>query len=65
MALFLVSCGLADGALILLRRGGIAFWLAFAAFFVVFAAAYLIGMRVMLRLRVKANTVAGLDPTRV
>lgn len=65
VVLFLVSCGLADGTLILLRHGGIAFWLAFAAFFVVFAAVYLVGMRVMLRLRVKANAAAGLDPSRI
>ena len=63
--LFFVSCGLADGALILLRHAGVAFWVAFAAFFIVFAMVYLIGLRVMLRLRVKANAAAGLDPSRI
>lgn len=65
VVLFLVSCGLADGTLILLRHTGVAFWVAFAAFFAVFAAAYLIGLRVMLRLRVKSSTAAGLDPSRI
>jgi hypothetical protein len=65
VVLFLVSCGLADGALILLRSAGVAFWIAFGAFFVVFATVYLLGMRLMLRLRVKPAPRAKLDPSRI
>jgi hypothetical protein len=53
--LFLLSCGLGDATLILLRRAGAEFWLAFLAFFAVFAAVYLVGLRLILRLRVKAT----------
>jgi hypothetical protein len=63
VVLFLLSCVLADTTLILLRHAGAQFWLAFLAFFVVFAAAYLVGMRLILRLRVKGRA-AGLDPSR-
>jgi hypothetical protein len=64
VVLFLVSCLLGDGALLLFRWLGAEPWLAFAAFFVVFAAAYLVGMRVILRLRVNAPAgfVAHGDP---
>ena len=65
VALFLVSCGLADGALILLRHVGVAFWIAFSAFFVVFAVVYLLGLRVIVRLRVKSAATAGLGPSRI
>ncbi len=65
VVLFFVSCGLADGALILLRSASVPFWLAFGAFFIVFAAVYLLGMRVMLRLRLKTAPGAKLDPSRV
>lgn len=57
--LFLISCGLADGTLILLRHGGAPFWLAFAAFFIAFAAVYLVGVRVLLRLRVNSPATPG------
>jgi hypothetical protein len=65
IVLFLLSCVLADGTLILLRHVGAGSWIAFAAFFVVFAAAYLLGLRVILRLRVKTNAPRGLDPSNM
>ena len=65
VVLFLLSCALGDGALILLRRAGAESWLAFSAFFVVFAAAYLLGLRVILRLQVKASGRPGLDASHV
>jgi hypothetical protein len=65
IVLFLLSCVLGDGTLILLRHAGAASWIAFSAFFVVFAAAYLLGLRVILRLRVKAKAPHGLDPSHV
>jgi hypothetical protein len=52
VALFLLACAAGDVTLILLRRAGAESWLAFAGFFVVFAAAYLAGMRFILRMRV-------------
>ena len=55
IVLFFLSCALGDGALILLRRAGAESWVAFGAFFVVFAVAYLLAMRVILRLQVKAS----------
>ena len=54
VVLFLLSCAIGDATLIVLRRLGAPFWMAFAAFFVVFAAAYALGMPLILRLRVKA-----------
>lgn len=65
IVLFLLSCVLADGTLILLRHTRVASWIAFAAFFAVFAVAYLLGLRVILRLRVKANAPHRLDPSRI
>lgn len=65
VVLFFLSCGLADAALILLRRAGAEFWLALLAFFVVFAAAYLAGLRLIMRLRVKAPAEAGFGASRV
>jgi hypothetical protein len=53
VVMFLLACAAADVTLILLRRVGAESWLAFAAFFVVFVAAYLAGMRFILRMRVK------------
>lgn len=65
VVLFLLSCVLADGTLILLRHAGASSWIAFAAFFGVFVAAYLLGLRVILRLRPKTNPAQGLDPSPV
>ena len=53
--LFLLSCGIADATLIILRHSGAPFWAAFLAFLVVFAAAYAIGTPLLLRLRIKAQ----------
>jgi hypothetical protein len=63
--LFLLSCVLGDATLIVLRCLGAESWLSFAAFFVVFAATYLVGLRVILRLRVKAAPPVRLDASRV
>lgn len=65
IVLFLLSCVLADGTLILLRHAGVGSWIAFVAFFGVFAAAYLLGLRLILRLRVKATPHQPLDPSRM
>jgi hypothetical protein len=65
VVLFFLACGLADVTLILLRRAGAEFWLAFLAFFVVFAAAYLAGLRLILRLRVKTQPAERLGASRV
>ena len=65
VVLFFLACGLADATLILLRRAGAEFWLAFLAFFVVFAAAYMAGLRLILRLRVKPAPATGFDASRV
>ena len=65
IVLFLLSCVLADGTLILLWHAGAVPWIAFTAFFAVFAGAYLLGLRVILRLRVKTNRPHGLDPSRM
>ena len=62
VALFLLSCLLGDSTLIALRHFGAPFWLAFAAFFVVFGATYTISAPLILRLRVKPafpTSVAG------
>lgn len=64
VVLFLLSCLIGDGTLILLRWAGASWWIAFAAFFFVFAAAYLAGLRLILRLRLKRPDAAGLDPSR-
>ena len=53
VVLFALSCVCGDVALILLRRVDANFWLAFLGFFVVFAAVYALGLRLILRLRVK------------
>jgi hypothetical protein len=65
VVLFLLSCVLGDATLIVLRRLGAESWLAFAAFFLVFVAAYFVGLRVILRLRVKAPAASGLGASRV
>lgn len=51
--LFVVSFGLGDAALFLLRRAGAHFLMAMAGFFLVFAAVYVLLTPVVLRLRVK------------
>ena len=56
VALFLLACLAGDVTLIFLRRSGAESWMAVAAFIVVFAAAYLVGMRFILRMRVKNDT---------
>jgi hypothetical protein len=51
--LFVVSFGMGDAVLVLLRRNGAGLWLAFAGFFVVFVAAYAVLAPLVLRLRLK------------
>jgi len=53
VVLFMVSFGMGDAVLVLLRRSGAAMWLAFAGFFVVFVAFYAVFAPLMLRLRLK------------
>jgi len=53
IVLFVVSFGLGDAALVLLRRQGVEFLVALAGFFLVFAAVYALLAPVVLRLRVK------------
>lgn len=56
--LFVVSFGLGDAVLVLLRREGVDLWLAFAGFFVVFIAMYGVLAPLVLRLRLKSSTGA-------
>jgi len=53
VVLFLVSFGMGDAVLVLLRRAGVELWLAFAGFFVVFIAVYVVFAPLLLRLRLK------------
>jgi hypothetical protein len=55
VVLFVVSFGMGDAVLVLLRHGGAAIWLAFAGFFVVFVAVYAVFAPLMLRLRLKGT----------
>jgi hypothetical protein len=50
---FALSFGLGDVALMFLRHKGEAFWVAFAGFFVVFAAVFALSAPVLLRMRLK------------
>jgi hypothetical protein len=63
--LFLLSCVVGDATLIVLRHVGAPFWLAFAAFFVVFVAAYAFGAPLILRLRVKPEPASSLGEHHV
>jgi hypothetical protein len=63
VVLFLLSCVLGDVTLTVLRHIGAPFWLAFAAFFVVFAATYMIGAPLILRLRVRPTPPSTMDAT--
>ena len=53
VVLFALSCICGDATLVLLRRADVNFWLAFLGFFVVFAGVYALGLKLILRLRVK------------
>ena len=59
--LFIVSIGLGDAALLLLRRAGVEFLVSLAGFFLVFAAVYALLAPVVVRLRVK-ETSGGSEP---
>ncbi len=65
VVLFLLACALGDTTLIVLRHFGVQSWLTLLAFFVAFAATYLAGLRLILRLRVKTVPPAKLDPSRI
>lgn len=64
VVLFLLSCVLGDATLVVLRHYGVEFWTAFLAFFGVFALVYALGLRLILRLRVKGAADAELHPPR-
>jgi hypothetical protein len=57
--LFVLSIGLGDAALILLRRNGADLLMAFAGFFLVFAAVFALAAPVILQMRVKDHGPAG------
>ena len=61
IVLFVVSFGLANAALLLLRRAGVEFLVALAGFFLVFALVYALLAPVVVRLRVK-ETSGGSEP---
>jgi hypothetical protein len=61
VVLFALSCVFGDGTLILLRRFDANTWLAFLGFFLVFAAVYAVGLRLILKLRLKNPTAATPD----
>ena len=53
VVLFLLSFGMGDAVLVLLRRSGVENWLAFMGFFLVFIAVFGVFAPLLLRLRVK------------
>jgi len=53
--LFVISFGMGDAVLVLLRRNGAELWLAFAGFFVVFVAVFAGFAPLVLRLRLKGS----------
>jgi hypothetical protein len=53
--LFVISFGMGDAMLELLRRNGVGLWLAFAGFFVVFVAANAVLAPMVLRFRLKGS----------
>lgn len=57
--LFVLSIGLGDAALTLLRRNGADLLVAFAGFFLVFAAVFILVAPLLLRMRVKDRGSAG------
>ena len=56
IVLFALSFGLGDIALVVLRRHGAEFWLAFFGFFVIFAGVYAVTAPLVLRLRLKDDS---------
>ena len=62
---FALSFGLGDVALMFLRHKGEAFWVAFAGFFVVFAAVFALSAPVLLRMRLKDHGDPHLSGHRV
>jgi hypothetical protein len=58
VVLFVMSFGLGNASLFLLRREGAELWLAFAGFFVVFASVYVVIAPMILRLRLKERAGA-------
>jgi len=63
--LFVLSIGLGDAALILLRRNGAGLLLAFAGFFLVFAAVFALAAPLLLQMRLKDHGAAGSSAHRV
>jgi len=55
VVLFLLSFGMGDAVLVLLRRSGVENWLAFMGFFLVFIAVFGVFAPLLLRLRVKGH----------
>jgi hypothetical protein len=53
--LFVISFGMGDAVLELLRRNGVGLWLAFAGFFVVFVAVNVVLAPMVLRLRLRGS----------
>ena len=58
LLLFVISFGLGDAVLVLMRRNGAELWLGFAGFFVVFVAVYAVFAPLVLRLRLKSSAGA-------
>jgi hypothetical protein len=53
VVLFALSCVGGDVTLLLLRHAGVNFWFAFLGFFAAFAGVYALGLKLILRLRVR------------
>jgi hypothetical protein len=51
--IFVLSFGLAEGAMLVLRKVGAAYWLTFVGFFVVFALVFALGAPALLRFQMK------------
>lgn len=56
IVLFVVSFGMGDAVLVLLRRNGAEVWLAFAGFFVVFVTVYAVLAPMVVRLRLRSSS---------
>ncbi|MGA8037359.1 MAG: hypothetical protein WA823_10790 [Candidatus Acidiferrales bacterium] len=53
--IFVLSFGLAEAAMLVLRKVGAAYWMTFVGFFVVFAAVFALGAPALLRFQVKEH----------
>jgi hypothetical protein len=65
LLLFVISIGLGDAAMVLLRRNGANFLMAFVGFFLVFVAVFALVAPLLLQMRVKDEGATGPNVHRV